>query len=360
MFSPRHVRALIPATPARTANIADIAPGKAGSAACVNNETQQMMKGQMKAAPPIILGFLILALGAIAQTPAPSQKDKAQAHDTDASSQDVDAQQRNAGLTPPEVVRSKEVQIEGEVKTLTVGNEHELYHLTCNATLDSCVTPVSGKDYLVFSKTTRWQMPGAKVPLTLKFFQDFSVMYNNQENIALFPAEPGTDSSFGMYVLLSAVPASPQTGRDYFNELKATDLLNTYSDEYVCFDDSNIPSFTIIAKAADVIQMMKKAGATAEAKDLEQSQFKDSLIVQKYYKGVGAGRQFYDAAGTEGTDFIIVFKDPLNGEMTYSINWATGRYILRVYDLDRSKTVPAIDYFGKCELIHPDLPMPRH
>ena len=117
--------------------------------------------------------------------------------------------------------------------------------------------------------------------------------------------------------------------------------------------------FTTVAKATDVIQMMKKAGATANAKKLEQSLVKDSLFVQKYYKGVGAGEHIYDAVGTEGTDFMIVVKSPLNVKETYSINWATGRYHDMLYDLDQSKTVPAIDYWGKCELIHPDVPVPH-
>jgi S1-C subfamily serine protease len=284
---------------------------------------------------------------------------KPQTHDADAPTQQAKPQEPNEGLTPPEVVRSEEVQIEGAVKKIIVSNTNNRYHLICNAEAESCRTPVPDKDYLVFSEATRWQIPGAKVPLTLKFLQDFSVIYQGQENIALVPSDPDSFSSFGIYVLLSAVSAVPQSARDYFNELKATNLLNRYSDEYVCFDDSNIPSFTIIAKAADAIQKMKKAGATAEAKKWEQSQFKDSLFVQKYYKGVGAGEHIYDAEGTEGTGFMIVFESPLNVKEIYSINWATGRFHDMAYDLEQSKTVPAIDYFGKCELIHPDVPVPR-
>jgi S1-C subfamily serine protease len=303
--------------------------------------------------------LLLTKSAKIHDLPNETEPVKAQTHDADAPAQQVNPQQQNAGLVPPEVVRSEEVQIESGVKTLTVGNAHRRYHLFCNATLDSCMSPTADKNYLVFSETTRWQMPGAKEPLTLKFLQDYSVTYNNQENIALFHADPDTDSSFGMYVLLSVESASPETARDYFNELKATNVLNQYRDEYVCFDDNNVPSFTIVAKAADVIQMMKKAGATTEAKKLEQSQFNDSLFVQKYYKGVGAGEHIYDAVGTEGTDFMIVVKSPLNLKETYSINWATGRSHHRVYALDHSKTVPAIELFGKCELIHPDVPVPH-
>lgn len=108
-------------------------------------------------------------------------------------------QQQNAELTPPETVRSEEVRIVSGVKLVTVGNSLGHYHLSCNAKVDSCVTPMPGKDYLVFSKETRWKMPGAKeCCATLKFFQDYSISYNNQENVALVP---DGDGRFGMYIL---------------------------------------------------------------------------------------------------------------------------------------------------------------
>jgi len=103
-------------------------------------------------------------------------------------------------FTPPEVVRSEEVRIENGLKTLTVGNSHGHYHLWCNIKANACVTPMPGKDYLVFSKTTRWRFGASKEVATLKFFQDFSVIYNNQENIALVPAD---DGPFGTYARLS-------------------------------------------------------------------------------------------------------------------------------------------------------------
>jgi S1-C subfamily serine protease len=284
----------------------------------------------------------------------------AQAHDSDGSAQEPKPNEPNEGLTPPEVVRSEEVQIDGRIKRITVGNANNRYHLMCNGETDSCRTPVPDKDYLVFSEATRWRMPGAKEPLTLKFLQDFSVSYQGQQNIALVPSDPDDFNSFGIYMLLSAVQAIPQSARDYFNELKATNAFKSYRDEYACFDDgSSEPSFAVVAKASDVVRMMKKAGATANAHKLEQSAFKDSLFVQMYYKGVGSGEQIYDATGTEGTDFVIVFSSPIKGKMTYSINWATGRYRRAVYALEHSKTLPALEFSGKCELIHPDVPVPR-
>jgi hypothetical protein len=104
------------------------------------------------------------------------------------------------GLIPPEIVRAEEMRIVSGSKILTVGNSQGHYHLSCKAKLDSCVTPAPGKDYLLFTKSTRWKMPGATdCCATLKFFQDFSISYNDQENIALVP----DDGPFGIYVLES-------------------------------------------------------------------------------------------------------------------------------------------------------------
>ncbi len=101
---------------------------------------------------------------------------------------------------PQRQPESEEVRIENGLKTLTVGNSHGHYHLWCNIKANACVTPMPGKDYLVFSKTTRWRFGASKEVATLKFFQDFSVIYNNQENIALVPAD---DGPFGTYARLS-------------------------------------------------------------------------------------------------------------------------------------------------------------
>src|ERR1039458_9126103 len=42
----------------------------------------------------------------------------------------------------------------------------------------------------------------------------------------------------------------------------------------------------------------------------EVSALKDGLFVQMYYKGVGAGEQFYDQVGVEGTNFAIIVQKP--------------------------------------------------
>jgi hypothetical protein len=106
------------------------------------------------------------------------------------------------GVTPPETVQSEQVRIAKGVKLLTVGNAKGHYLLSCNTNLDSCLSPTPGKDYLVFTKSTRWKFPGAKDYVTLEWLQSWSGSYNNEENVALVPAEGGS-TSIGMYWLRS-------------------------------------------------------------------------------------------------------------------------------------------------------------
>jgi len=106
------------------------------------------------------------------------------------------------GTTRPETVRGESVRIVKGMKMLTVGNTQGHYQLSCDAKQDSCITPVPGRDYLLFTKDTRWKKPGASDFLTLKWLQGWSGSYNNQENIALIPAD-NEGITIGMYCLRS-------------------------------------------------------------------------------------------------------------------------------------------------------------
>jgi hypothetical protein len=159
-----------------------------------------------------------------------------------------------------------------------------------------------------------------------------------------------------LFMFLAIALSTPaQAAHDYFNELKAANTFNHYKDEYVCFRDDDVPTFAIIAKGSDVIEMMKKNGETGTKMMLP---VKDSLFVQTYYKGVGSEEYIYepvkkDTADETNKDYSIEFKKPMPGKMVYSINWATGRYLLRVFMFQNSRTIPADEGAGKCELIHP-------
>src|SRR5690348_2430169 len=86
---------------------------------------------------------------------------------------------------PPEVVQLENVQTEGEMRTVYVGNANNHYLLYCDSKAAGCITPEENKDYLMFNANTRWKMPGATQFLTLAFMQDYTVKYNQGENIGL-------------------------------------------------------------------------------------------------------------------------------------------------------------------------------
>lgn len=144
-----------------------------------------------------------LSVGLLLSCSTPSTKpSKANSQDPSSTAGQPHQQRDDVGVVPPEVVRSEEVHIGNGVKMLTVGNANGHYLLSCNTKVDSCITPAPGKNYLLLTKTTRWKMPGARDFLTLKFVQDFTVTYNEAENIGLVP-EDDADPGLGMYWLRS-------------------------------------------------------------------------------------------------------------------------------------------------------------
>jgi hypothetical protein len=165
--------------------------------------------------------------------------------------------------------------------------------------------------------------------------------------------------------LIASGPATAQsasgslqpTGRDYFNELRDANAFNHYGDEYVCFADEDKGNFAVVAKTKDIEKMMaanSKAGAKPKPLGVE------GLSVQTYSKGVASSQEIYDKVDKDSDErWSIEFKSPLHGKMVYMINWTTGRYRLLVFALDHSKTLPAAENSGKCELIHPWSPPPK-
>ena len=92
-------------------------------------------------------------------------------------------------LVPPEIVQLENVQEEGEMKTVYVGNSTNHYFLYCNTKAEHCITPEENKNYLLFNSNTRWKMPSGKVPITLAELQDWTIKYNKGENIGLVPQD---------------------------------------------------------------------------------------------------------------------------------------------------------------------------
>jgi hypothetical protein len=104
-------------------------------------------------------------------------------------------------IVPPEVVRFENVRIDGDMKIVTVGNAKKHYSLFCNVKADGCITPERNKNYLLFNKDTRWKMPGAKDFISLAWMQDWTVKYNEGENIALVPEQGDGPKELGMFLL---------------------------------------------------------------------------------------------------------------------------------------------------------------
>jgi hypothetical protein len=102
-------------------------------------------------------------------------------------------------IVPPDVVRLENVRVDDDIKIVTMGNAKGHYTLICNVKADSCITPERNKNYLLFNKHTRWKMPGAKEFLTLTGVQDWTIKYNQGENIGLVPED--AKGNLGMFLL---------------------------------------------------------------------------------------------------------------------------------------------------------------
>jgi hypothetical protein len=150
--------------------------------------------------------------------------------------------------------------------------------------------------------------------------------------------------------------SSKLTARDYFKELRDANTFTHFGDEYVCFPDEDNGGFAIMAKSKDIEKMK---AATAKPGEKRESLGDATLIVQSYFKGVANQPLLYDPVSKDSdVKWSLEFKSPIHGKMVYAINWTTGRYRLLIYALDHSRTVPAEEISGKCELIHPWSPPP--
>ena len=92
--------------------------------------------------------------------------------------------------------------VEGDTKSVYVGNANNHYMLYCSTKASGgCITPEENKNYLLFDANTRWKMPGAKDFMTLAFIQDWTVKYNQGENVGLIPEQSGaSNGNLGLFV----------------------------------------------------------------------------------------------------------------------------------------------------------------
>jgi len=102
-------------------------------------------------------------------------------------------------LVPPEVVQLENLQEDGDMRVVYMGNSTNHYFLYCNMKAAGCIKPEENKNYLLFNSNTRWKMPGAKDFITLATVQDWTIKYNQGENIGLVPQDAKGD--LGIFIL---------------------------------------------------------------------------------------------------------------------------------------------------------------
>jgi hypothetical protein len=114
----------------------------------------------------------------------------------------------------PEVVQPKSVQTVDRTLRVTVGNTAGDYVLVCNLDANtevgpkSCSAPNPQRNYLLFRGNTKWLVKGAQDPIDLQFMQNYSVRYNDAENIGLLPAKASKEEYFRVFWLLSWTASS--------------------------------------------------------------------------------------------------------------------------------------------------------
>ena len=104
-------------------------------------------------------------------------------------------------LVAPDIVRLEESHVVNGINFVAVASESRRYSLTCSVKSTACITPKKDKKYLLFTKNTKWKMPGATGFINLEFIQDWTVKYNSGENIGLVPEGGGGPNELGMYLL---------------------------------------------------------------------------------------------------------------------------------------------------------------
>jgi hypothetical protein len=148
--------------------------------------------------------LLLVVLSACSHTSkSPDAPMPLSAHLTDAGGAPV------ANASEPEVVQLKSVEAVDRTLHVTVGNTAGDYALVCNLDangevgIKSCSAPNPQRNYLLFRSNTKWLITGAQEPMSLEFMQDWSVKYNNAENIGLLPAKASKEENFRVFWLSS-------------------------------------------------------------------------------------------------------------------------------------------------------------
>lgn len=162
-------------------------------------------------------------------------------------------------------------------------------------------------------------------------------------------------------IVLFAAQTTPQTARDYYNEIYAVGGLDHMADEYACFDeDSTSQNFFIFGQSKTVREfMMREGGFTKLPKDMQAKLKEDWLIVHGYAKGIPFnGEEFYKKDGDTWISPEYQSGKPKNGylRIRVTVNWQTLRYKRAVETLNPDLMFKSeLAHRGRCEKVKPDV-----
>ena len=155
--------------------------------------------------------------------------------------------------------------------------------------------------------------------------------------------------------------ATPQTARDYYNEIYKAGGLDRMVDGYVCFDeDPTNQNFFLVGESKHLRESMISDGTFDKLpKDMQTLFKKDFLMVRGYAKGIAFDtNEFLNKDGASWiTDDRKMGKEA-DGLMRIrlSINWETLRYKRAVELLNPDSSYRSeIARFGRCEEVKPDI-----
>jgi hypothetical protein len=161
--------------------------------------------------------------------------------------------------------------------------------------------------------------------------------------------------------LIVQMPANGQTltARDYYNELHDAGGLDSFADQYVCFDnDLNNDSFFIFARSSILRDFLKGNGGWNQlTKDQQALLSNNWLILRNYTKGVAtaAGRRYLNEVGDSWIE--EPYKIPSGGSMRFrfAMNWQTLRYSAGVDSRTSAggAYLPVKEHYGRCEKVKP-------
>ena len=156
--------------------------------------------------------------------------------------------------------------------------------------------------------------------------------------------------------------ATPQTARDYYNEIYKAGGLDRFADGEVCFDDDpKLDTFFIFGQSKHMREFMELDGTFAKLSKPMQAQLKkDFLIVRGYNKGIAFdNNEFYDKDGSSWLNEATGFIDKAETKqmrIRLTINWETLRYKRSVEILDHdSRFLSEVARFGRCEDVKTDV-----